>query len=251
MKTRSIIYTALAAAFLFAACTKDNYKAPGSVLTGRIVYQGQVLQVRTPQVNNNGGSTTGGAQLELWQRGYQLFTKIPVYINQDGTFSATLFDGDYKLVRLSGAPWQNNTDSIDIQVRGSMNIDVPVVPYFTVGTPTFTFNKADTTITGTFTATQVTAGRTLENAAICIGATQFTDVINNVVSRTAASTPGTATSITISVNPNRYNGGGQENIRKRLDELIHKQYGFVRIGVKTTGIGESIYTAVQKLDMKF
>lgn len=251
MKTTSIFYTAMAAALLLTACTKDNYKAPGSVLTGRIVYQGQTLQVRTPQVNNNGGSTTGGVQLELWQRGYQLFTKIPVFVNQDGTFSATLFDGDYKLVRLGGAPWQNNTDSIDVQVRGSLNIEVPVVPYFTVSAPTFTFNKADTTVTGTFTATQVTAGRALENAAICVGATQFTDVINNIVQRTEGATPGTAKSITISVNPNRYTGGGQENIRKRLAELINKQYGFLRIGVKANGIGESIYTTVVKVDMKF
>ncbi|WP_276484210.1 DUF3823 domain-containing protein [Paraflavitalea pollutisoli] len=251
MKTTSIIYTALAVALLFTACTKDNYKAPGSVLSGRIVYQGQTLQVRTPTVNGSGSTTTGGVQLELWQRGYQLFTKIPVYVNQDGTFSATLFDGDYKLVRLGGAPWQNNTDSIDVQVRGSQSIDVPVVPYFTVNAPAFTFNKADTTVTGTFTPTQVTAGRTLENAAICVGATQFTDVINNIVQRSEGATPGAAKTITITVNPNRYNGSGQENIRKRLAEMLNKQYGFLRIGVKTNGVGESIYTTVVKVDMKF
>lgn len=251
MKLNSSLYITLAALLMLAACTKDNYDPPGSTLTGRVVYQGQPIGVRTPAVNNTGTSTTGGVQLELWQRGYQLFTKIPVYINQDGSFSASLFDGDYKLVRLGGAPWQNNTDSIDIQVRGSMSIDVPVIPYFTVNTPAFIFNKSDTTITGTFTATQVVAGRTVESASISVGSTQFVDIINCVVSRNGSATPGAPASITISVNPARYPAASQDLIRKKLAELLQKQYSYLRIGVKTNGVGESIYSSVQKLDLKF
>jgi hypothetical protein len=251
MKIKALIYTTCAAWLLLAGCTKDNYKAPGFLLSGRVVYQGQPLGVRSPAVNSSGSTTTGGVQLELWQRGYQLFTKIPVYINQDGSFSASLFDGDYKLVRLGGAPWQNNTDSIDVQVRGSMNIDVPVVPYFTINTPAFTFNKADTTITGTFTATQVVTGRTLEAASLSVGSTQFVDLINNLVSRNGSATPGTPASIKVSINPARYPDNSQEVLRKKLAELLQKKYGYVRIGVKTNGVGESIYSTVQKLDIQF
>lgn len=248
MTIRSFLYTAFAACALLSSCKKDNYDAPGSILSGRVVYQGQPVQVRTPSVNNTGTNTTGGVQLELWQHGYQLFTKIPVYVNQDGTFSASLFDGDYKLVRLGGAPWENNTDSIDIKVRGSMTIDVPVVPYFTLNTPTFTFNKADTTITGTFTATQVVAGRALEAASISVGGTQFVDLVNNIVSRSAGATPGAPASLTISINPARYSS---DPVKKKLQEVLHKQYGYTRIGVKTNGVGESFYSTVQKLDIKF
>ena len=244
---KTSIYIAAAALMMLAACTKDNYDPPSSTLSGRVVYQGQPVGVRTPAVNNTGGSTTGGVQLELWQHGYQLFTKIPVYVNQDGTFSASLFDGDYKLVRLGGAPWQNNTDSIDIQVRGSMTIDVPVVPYFTVNTPAFTFNKADTTITGTFTATQVVAGRTIEAVSISVGSTQFVDIINNVVTRDGSATPGSPASLTININPNRYS----DATRKRLLEILNKQYSYVRIGVKTNGVGERLYSTVQQLAIKF
>src|SRR5688572_7366607 len=92
-----------------AACKKDNYDAPKSWITGKVVYQNQPVGVRS-----------NGVQLELWQPGFQTFSKIPVYISQDGTFSANVFDGDYKLTRLKGnGPWADNTDTIAVSVRGS------------------------------------------------------------------------------------------------------------------------------------
>lgn len=236
---KAFFYITSAAIIGLTACKKDNYAPPSSLLTGKVVYQGQAVGVRT-----------NGVQLELWQHGYQLFTKIPVYIAQDGSFSASLFDGDYKLVRLGGAPWQNNTDSIDIKVRGSMNVDVPVEPYFTINTTSFTFNKADTTITGTFTPTQVVAGKTLEVASISVGATQFVDIVNNAHSTDKNVTAGAPASLTISLNPGRYPNPNQEALRKRLTELLQKQYCYLRIGVKTNGVGERIYSTVQRMDIK-
>src|SRR6476469_9520926 len=119
---RKIIFSCILAPLLFTACKKDNKDAPQSTITGRVVYNGQPLQVKSNAV-----------QLELWQNGYQLFTKIPVYVNQDGTFSAKVFDGTYKLTRLKGnGPWQDQTDTILVQVKNSTAVDVPVTPYFTV-----------------------------------------------------------------------------------------------------------------------
>src|SRR6266542_1412629 len=106
----------------FAACKKDDRNKPGATITGRVVYQGQPIGLRS-----------NGVQLELWQNGYQLFTKIPVNINQDGTFSAAVFNGDYKLTRLKGnGPWADNTDTIAVQVTGTVSVDVPVDPYFII-----------------------------------------------------------------------------------------------------------------------
>lgn len=250
MKLKSFIYIAAALLIALPACKKDNFDAPGSVLKGRIVYNGEVLGVRTPTVNASGGTTTGGVQLELWQYGYQLFTKIPVYVNQDGTFSASLFDGNYKLVRLGGAPWQNNSDSIDIQLRGSMDVDVPVVPFFTISNASYTFNKADSSITGTFTVNNVVAGRTLELASLSVGPTNFVDVVNQVVNRDQGVAVGTQVSIALSVRPSNYSGDAQKQRRELLTAMLHKGYAYVRIGAKTTGIGERIYTSVQKIDLK-
>lgn len=250
MKLKSSLYIALVLAAALMACKKDNFDEPGSVLKGRVVYNGTPVQVRTPQVNATGGTTTGGVQLELWQYGYQLFTKIPVYVNQDGTFSASLFNGRYKLVRLGGAPWINNTDSIDIDLNGQMEIDVPVTPYFTISNETFTFNKADSTVSATFTVNNVANTRALDIVSISVGPTQFTDVTNQIATASKGATAGTQVSISVSIRPSNYGGNNNKQKRELLAQLLHKQYGFVRIGVRAAGVGEQYYTPVHKLDLK-
>jgi hypothetical protein len=250
MKLKSSLYIALALVAALMACKKDNFDPPGSVLKGRVVYNGQPVQVRTPQVNANGGSTTGGVQLELWQYGYQLFTKIPVYINQDGTFSASLFDGNYKLVRLGGAPWENNTDSIDIQLNGQKEIDVPVVPYYTISDAACTFNKADSSVSATFTVNSVSPSKSLDIVSISVSPTQFVDVVNQIATASKGAAAGTQVSISVSIRPSNYGGNNNKQKREMLSQLLHKQYAFVRIGVRAQGVGEQYYSAVQKLELK-
>ena len=115
MKTK-ILFIVACVCFLLASCEYDNYDAPSAKLSGRVVYNDAPVGVRT-----------NGTQLELWQDGYELYTKIPVYIAQDGTFSASLFNGQYKLVRLSGAPWEDQPmDTIRIEVKGNTVVDVPI-----------------------------------------------------------------------------------------------------------------------------
>ena len=211
---------------LLAACEKDNLKEPASTLTGRIVYQGQPLGVRS-----------AGVQFELWQRGYQLFTKIPLNIKQDGSFSATLFDGNYKLVRARGAgPWIDNTDSIDVKVQGTAAIDVPVEPYFVIKNEAFTRNG--TTVTGTFQLQAVNTSRTLELARIYIGPNLIVDQNNNFANAQilAAAIPNLAQTVTLNVTI--------------PTTLANESYIFARVGVKTTGVAELLYTAPQKIQLK-
>ena len=81
---------------VLGGCKKDNREPPKSTLDGMVVIQG----TKTPV-----GVQSNGTQLELWQYGFAFMNKIPIHIDQTGLFSAKLFDGTYKLVRLSGAPW--------------------------------------------------------------------------------------------------------------------------------------------------
>ena len=211
---------------LLAACEKDNLKEPASTLTGRIVYQGQPLGVRS-----------AGVQFELWQRGYQLFTKIPLNIKQDGSFSATLFDGNYKLVRARGAgPWIDNTDSIDVKVQGTAAIDVPVEPYFVIKNEAFTRNG--TTVTGTFQLQAVNTSRTLELARIYIGPNLIVDQNNNSANAQvlAAAIPNLSQTVSINVTIPA--------------ALVNETYIFARVGVKTTGVAELLYTIPQKIQLK-
>ncbi|NII26047.1 DUF3823 domain-containing protein [Pseudoflavitalea sp. X16] len=225
MKIKAFFYITSAAIIMLTACKKDNYAPPSSLLTGKVVYQGQPVGVRS-----------NGVQLELWQRGYQLFTKIPVYIDQDGSFSASLFDGKYKLVRLKGnGPWADNTDSIDVTVSGNTVIDVPVDPYFIIKNEAFQKNGSN--IDATFTVQAVNTSKSLEAVRLYLGLTTITDQSNNAAN---ASKAAAAIDITQPVTLSAAIPAAATT----------KGYVFVRLGVKTAGVQELYYTAPQKVSLK-
>jgi len=226
MKIRSYIIQTLCigiAVLAIAGCAKDNYQAPQSILSGHVVYNGTAVGVRS------NGFTSGGAQLELWQHGYQLFTKIPIYVNQDGSYSAIVFDGNYKLDRLSGSPWVNQPDSIDVHVSGNTNVDVPVTPYFFVSNATYT-NTA-TTVTANITVTKPNATSVLTSANLYIAKTQFVD---NKLNDGAASVAGTTITIGTAFN-------ATVNIPASLQSAT---VIYARVGVLTAGQTEMEFSPV-------
>lgn len=231
------------------ACKKDNKEPPKSTLNGTVMIEGTKQAV---------GVASNRVQLELWQSGYALFQKIPVYIDQDGSFSATLFDGQYKLVRLSGAPWTNNTDTINIDLRGSATVEVPVKPFFTVGNETITFNAADTSITSTFSVSRIDATKTADRVSLHLGLTNFVDAVNNQMpvpaannDKTPASNYLTApTTIKVFLNPARYPGNPTAELRRQLGVALQKGYLFARVAVRTTGVTERYYSQVKQINLK-
>jgi len=205
-----------------ASCEYDNFEEPKSTLSGRIVYQGEPLGLRSQ-----------GVQLELWQHGYDLFQKIPVHVAQDGTFSAVLFDGDYKLTLLRGnGPWMDNTDSLDVQLRGSQMIDVEVEPYYTSTDPSYTVNG--NTMTVDFTVNGIHTDRDLEFAGIYMGRTSLTDALRNEGAVMVAADDialGTPMSVDVEI---------PSGLAGRSDI-------FVRVGVKTMGVQELLYSQVENV----
>lgn len=226
MKTIKYISILLVLAASLTGCSKDNYDAPESKLTGRIVYQGKTLGLRSD-----------GVQLELWQHGYTFFSKIPIFVNQDGTFSASVFDGDYKLVRLRGnGPWADNTDSIDVKVSGGAAVDVPVDPYFIISNETFQ-RTGTTSVSVSVNIQQVNTTRTLEKVKLYIGQTMILDDNNN-----AASGEKPAADITLSQ---------PVSITVNIpSSLASKDYVYARAAVKTNGVGEYLYTQPIKVPLK-
>lgn len=200
---------------LVAGCKKDNYKKPKSTLTGRVVYDKNALGVRS-----------NGVQVELWQHGYALFSKIPVYVGQDGAFSAILFNGDYKLVlRQGNGPWLDNADSVDVRVNGSTSVDVTVKPYFIISNASFA--KSGTQLTATVTVQQINNNLPLESVNLYIGNTNIVDQVNNI--RSVSATPDIS---------------GMVNLQMTLP--ADAAY-FARVGVKTAGVAEQVYSAVQEV----
>ena len=234
---------------VLGGCKKDNREPPKSTLSGVVVVESSKQAV---------GVASNGVQLELWQYGYQLFQKIPVYIDQDGSFSAKLFDGKYKLVRLGGAPWEAATDSIDIDLNGSATVEVPVKPFFTIGGETITFNAADTSVTAVFSVNRIDASKNADRVSFNIALTNFVDAQNNQIPIPAATndkTPGAnyltaPTTIKIPLNPARYPASNQADLRHQLGLALQRGLLFARTGVRTTGVTQRFYTQVKEIALK-
>lgn len=224
MKLHTYAFTAFLM-LIFSGCEKDNFDEPAAKLTGQVVFQGQPVGVRSQ-----------GVQFELWQQGFQLFTRIPLNIAQDGSFSAELFDGDYKLVRAKGAgPWIDNIDTINVSLKGSAKIDVPVEPYFFLKNASF--EKSGTTVKATFTIAKNTTTKTLELARLYIGPNLIVDQNNNSANAqalSAAITLGQPVTLSVTIPAS----------------IANDAYIFARVGVKTSGVAELLYTQSQKIQLK-
>jgi hypothetical protein len=218
-----IIYLLIILSTAVLSCTKDNKSAPGATIKGTVKYGDVPVGVRS-----------NGVQLELWQYGYQLFSKIPVQINQDGTFSASVFDGNYKLTMLRGSgPWADKTDSIDVSVSGAATVDMIVEPYFVIKNPTF--QKSGNQVNASFTLQRINTSKPLELVRLYIGQTVITDQNNN-----AANAQKLAAVITDISQPVTLTATIPAS-------LLAKKNIFVRIGVKSVGVGELFYSASQEL----
>lgn len=220
MKTKSVYFLLLSAALFIAGCGKDNYEPPKSVLTGKVVYNGQNIGVK---------GTNNAVRLELWQRGYQLFTSIPVYVTQDGTFTAYLFDGDYKLVSIRGnGPWESKQDSVSVKVKGDTQVEYPVTPFYTISNETFTLNGNK--LTATFTINFVSGAQAVDRAILVVNKTIFVDETAQIA-RVDKTNPGT----------------GQITMTLDLNETVMSNVLLTaRVGVKVSG-REAIYSAPKKI----
>ncbi len=237
----------IASALLLSACgitDLDNYDAPESTINGRILYGGEPVGVQS-----------GRVELELWQPAYELNTKIRVRIAQDGTFSANVFDGSYEINLLPGSgPWVDDPTRIPLEVRGQASLDIPVVPYHMVRDETVTFNPSGGgphgTIDATFSIEQIEGSREVEYVGVYVGTTWLaaerdSDVIPNSESErlreaiSAELTNDTPITISVRLPENIY----LTNSPERRDRV------YVRIGVKTVGVSEMLFTQVHEVSI--
>lgn len=227
----------LACIVFVSACDFDNFEPPQSTLNGTVVYQSEQV-----------GVSHGIYGLQLWEPGYQLDDDIEVFLKQDGTFSAKLFDGEYKLVRRSGGgPWVPNTDSIRIEVNGTNvqvtqgnaqvndgRLEVSVQPYFTIENDDI--QRSGSTVTASFGVSQEASNATLETVGLYVGSSRLVDESGSgsdaVTTRSAGEISDTG-NIQLSVDVS-----GLED----TDPL------FARIGVKAQESQQLLYTQVVELE---
>lgn len=206
------------------SCSYDNFDEPKSMLTGKAIYNGEPVSVRS-----------GSSEFALFQDGYALHGSIPVYIAQDGSYSVNLFNGDYKLVRVGNAPWERpSNDTIRITVKGNTIQDIPVTPYFFIKDVSFT--KSNNKIVAKFTVNKVIANANMEDVSLYLGKGILTD--NNQKEATLS----LGNKIPL-----------EQETSAEIDipnNLINKTYIYARIGVKSDKSSEYCYSQSIKVELK-
>ncbi|MFA6702708.1 MAG: DUF3823 domain-containing protein [Dysgonamonadaceae bacterium] len=223
MKKYTYIFLITIASFLLTGCGLDNYDAPQSKLHGKITYNGEALSLR---------GTGEAIQLQLYQDGYQLKDNIRVYVGQDGSFEALLFDGEYKLVtRDKNGPWVNTRDTIVVNLKGSTEVEVKVTPYFTISDESIKLTGSE--LNATFKVDKIVNSANIDYVTLLVSKTSFVDDVNNIARKDFKNQqPG---SLNLSMD---LSGNAKVADAKAL---------FARVGVRTVGADQSIYSDIVRL----
>ncbi len=218
---------------LLAACELDNYEPPKSTLTGRIIYNGEPVNVAFNEVT-----------FQLWEPGWQTSVPINVTVDQDGSYSALLFNANYKLVfpRNQGpfrsvAGGDAGSDTLTVSVNGNQTLDIEVVPYYMLRNPQF--SASGSTVSAACRLEQILQGADapgIEKVFLYLNKTAFVD------SRTSIATGELAAADIADVN----------NIRLNVNVPAitpSQNYVFARIGVKISGVEDMLFSPVEKIGL--
>ena len=231
MKIKIYYIGMLALLISSASCKKDNFEAPASSLTGKIVYNGEAIQVEHDRVT-----------YELYQFGFGKVGPIGQTFSQEGTFSSLLFDGQYKLIIPNGQgpfKWKQlangNPDSLTIDIRGNKTLDLEVIPYYMIRTPNITV--AGGVVKATCKAEKIVVDATaknIERVSLYVNKTQFVSVNDNIVKMDIAGSAVT--------DPNNI------SLQVTIPAMVPTQnYVFARIAIKIAGLDDSILSPLVKL----
>ena len=185
---KKLILSAWALALL-AACAPDNMEAPNCHVTGRMCYQGQPIGVR----GSGSASLTETTTIELWQAGFGKETPQKVNIMHDGTFSTYIYPGDIRLITRQGVgPWQQ-ADTLRVSVKGDVQIDYEVTPYFLITDAVYDYDPQSKKLTATANVLRGVEGARISSMGLLVNDRQFVDMANQKASVTANGEPGTVT----------------------------------------------------------
>ncbi|MDH5826994.1 DUF3823 domain-containing protein [Sphingobacterium faecium] len=221
MKNILIMMTVLS--LLFIACGKDNYDEPTSTISGTVSYKGKPIGVR---------GTGEVVKLQLYQEGFQLKAPVQVYVGQDGSFKVKIFDGKYKLIGTNNnGPWLNNTDTVQFELKGNIDVNYEVIPYYTIENAKISLGS-DHKLSSTFNINKVFDNATVDYYMLLVSRTSFVDDGTNIFRKDYKDG---ATSVSLS-----------EDL-SQLKELSGDGPLFARIGVRANAGDQAVYSEVIKI----
>ncbi|MBS7562795.1 DUF3823 domain-containing protein [Mucilaginibacter sp. Bleaf8] len=236
MKFKYQYLVLVAIMWLATSCKKDTYDAPKITLKGRLVYNGESINLEYNQV-----------PLELYQPGFGKTGAITATFAQDGTYSMLLFSGDYKLIIPNGQGpfrWSENAttnrrDTMNVSINGDQTLDLNVTPYYLISNPQMAVSNR--VVTATFGINKVITdanARNIERVTLYVNKTQFVSGGSDY-SIVATDLAGSAISNLNSV-----------SMSATVPAIAPTQnYAFARIGLKVQGIEDMIFSPVQKIQL--
>ncbi len=168
------IFSVLAFSYGLSSCDVDNIDAPYCHITGKMCYQGSAIGVRGSGIGDE--SVGAAVRLELWQSGFGKETAQTINVAQDGTFSTYVYPGDVRIISKKGVgPWED-ADTLRATVKGDINLDYEVTPYFTISDVNYVFNSSDSTLTANFQVNQVVAAAKVKALGLLVNDRKFVDL---------------------------------------------------------------------------
>ncbi|MCL1934026.1 MAG: DUF3823 domain-containing protein [Candidatus Azobacteroides sp.] len=226
---------------VLTSCIYDNYSPPSVQFSGRIVYQGEPVNVKSSSghdVNN------ANVYFYLYEPGWQKSNMpIRVVVNQDGSFSSLLFSADYKMVIPAGVgPYITSTDTTEISISSNKTMDINVTPYYMVRNPGYTMSGG--LVTAAFSIEKIITGaqaQDIQAVYLYINRLLITDDSNNI-----AFTELDGSSITDMNNM---------IMQVRMPDLSTLGLGistdqktiFARIGIQINNVNNMLYSPVQEI----
>lgn len=228
---RSILYIAII--ILTAACKKDNYDAPSTKLTGRLVYKGDPIEVEYNQV-----------KFELYQDGFGKTGPLGSTFEPDGSYTMLLFNGEYKFIIPNGQgpfKWKQTAagapDTTIITVNGNQDFNIEVTPYYMIRNAQLSGSGSN--VQGRFHIEKIitdASARNIERVCLYINKTQFVSSTDNVALK--------------SINGSDITDPNNVNLNVAVPTGIASQgYVFARIGVKVEGVEDWMFSAVTKISL--
>ncbi len=210
------------------ACKKDNYPQPGAMLTGNLLYQKDTIYVERNAVH-----------FQIYQYGFGQVGPISndETFAQNGSYSAALFNGNYKLIIPNGdGPfmWKQTAggapESVSITMNGNQTVDLQVTPYYLIGGTQISASGGN--VVANFKIDKVITdvnAKDIESVTLFINKTQFVSAGNNIASTTVAGSDITnPASVSLSV---------------AVPAITPNQsYVFARVGLKIAGVEDMIFS---------
>jgi hypothetical protein len=174
----------------------------------------------------------------LFQTGFKKHTPITVNVAPDGSYHASVFNGNYQIIFPSGqGPFIQNTksDTLEVKVQGDTRQDIKVLPYYMIQDTSYSVSGP--IISADFGLKQIITdnrSKSIQYVALYISKTHFANKNNNVASQ--------------ELNGSEISDINNIHLSAIMPKLTPTQdYVFAHIGVKVQNVEDLLFSKVTKL----